>query len=113
MISGGIDLPSYSTSLGLKSKRSSWLVAPAMNRWITRVALGAKCGGLGESGLTPDAAVPRERNASVSSDASAILPTPTPQSRKKWRRVTASAVDGAELMMQFLGGRPGSAELRA
>ena len=53
MTEGGSGLPSSLVSAGLGSKRSSWLGAPAMNRWMTRFALGAKCGDLGASGLWP------------------------------------------------------------
>jgi hypothetical protein len=59
-----------------------------MKRWITRFALGAKCGGLGKSELVLLSGDPNDLAArpSVKSPASAILPTPTPHSRKKWRR---------------------------
>src|SRR6516165_381016 len=62
-----------------------------MNRWMTRLAFGAKCGRLGVSGLDAGTAAARPGTAPVSSEARAILPTPTPHSRKKWRRVTARA----------------------
>ena len=53
MTEGGSGLPSSLVSAGLGSKRSSWLGAPAMNRWITRLALGAKWGDLGARGFWP------------------------------------------------------------
>src|SRR4051812_48961354 len=69
-----------------------------MNRWMTRLALPAKCPGCGASGfVAARAAVPAldaldpkaaaRAKASVSNDARAIFPTPTPHSRKKCRRV--------------------------
>ena len=64
-----------------------------MNRWITALAFGTKCGRRGAvvPGTT-DGEADAERPAWLSSDARAILPTPTPQSRKKCRRVTAWAI---------------------
>src|SRR4051812_14672280 len=55
---------------------------------MTRFAFGAKCGGLAAIGSAAEAGAARSCD-SIRSDASAILPTPTPQSRKKWRRVVA------------------------
>ena len=40
-------------SSGLLSNSSRWLGAPAMNRKMTRLAFGSKCGALGASGLVP------------------------------------------------------------
>src|SRR5687767_13702807 len=62
---------------------------------MTALALPGKCGGFGDSGFSSDnrclpvvsarrvPAAPPDR-----SDANATLPTPTPHSRKKCRRVT-------------------------
>src|SRR5262245_19008863 len=82
-----------------------------MNRWITAFALAGKCGAFGASGFAAFVS-PRAVNALVKSDASAILPTPTPQSRKKCRRVTFTSVScpiipilhqqGDKLAAQFL-----------
>src|SRR5690349_10616165 len=55
---------------------------------MTRFAFGAKCGGLGAIGSAAEAGADRSCD-SIRSGASAILPTPTPQARKKWRRVVA------------------------
>src|SRR5687767_4176034 len=52
-----------------------------MNKWITRFAFPWNGAG---SGFI--AAIDRGAKASVSSEASAILPRPMPQSRRKWRR---------------------------
>ena len=40
-------LPWCRSSVGLGSNRSIWLGPPFMNRWITALALGSKCGGRG------------------------------------------------------------------
>src|SRR3954451_23399966 len=63
-----------------------------MNMWMTALALGAKCGCFGAKmlGRADGAARATEAAAPVISDARAILPTPTPHSRKKWRRVISS-----------------------
>src|SRR5262245_40728163 len=90
MTEGGSGLPSSLASCGLGSNRSRWLGAPAMNRWMTRFTFGAKCGFRGASGFVSGRAA-RAVQASVSSPARAILPSPTPQSWKKCRRVMASA----------------------
>ncbi len=63
---------------------------PAMNRWITRLALGVKCGSRGARRSAAErggAAEVRAVKASVRRVAREILPRPTPQSRKKCRRV--------------------------
>ena len=90
--SGGIGLPSMAASLGLWSKRSSWLGAPAMKSWITALARPGVCGGRGSSGPAAARAAAWDwlPSDSATSPASAILPTPMPQSRKKCRRVTSS-----------------------
>src|SRR6185503_7825731 len=46
----GIGLPAHFFSDGLGSKLSSWEGPPFMKRWITRLALGAKCGCFGTNG---------------------------------------------------------------
>src|SRR5688572_6295954 len=66
---------------------------------MTRLALAAKCGAFGCSGLATGELVgseaglvvgaPMARPPCARSDASAILPTPTPHCSKKWRRVTS------------------------
>src|SRR6516162_3807404 len=48
----GTVLPSSSYSLGLYSNVSTWLGPPYMNRKMTLLAFGAKCGFFGASGLT-------------------------------------------------------------
>ena len=58
-----------------------------MKSWITACARPAKCGGFGSSGDGGTAARAAAGSDSASRPASAILPTPMPQSWKKWRRV--------------------------
>ena len=53
MTEGGIGLPSSLASCGLVVEQVELAGAPAMNRWMTRFALGAKCGDFGASGLWP------------------------------------------------------------
>src|SRR5262245_53175669 len=55
-----------------------------MNRWMTARDLPGKCGFLGANGLADGAALADP----ASSEPRAILPRPTPQSRRKWRRAT-------------------------
>src|SRR5580692_2197017 len=43
--------PAYLVSAGLGSKVSMWLTPPLMNKEMTLLARGAKCGGLGDSGV--------------------------------------------------------------
>ena len=70
-----------------------WLGPPYMNRKITLLALGAKCGGLGDSGflnaVTPSAAVACElKNPSLES--ASIRPSPVkpaPVCQRNSRRV--------------------------
>src|SRR6185295_17841486 len=50
----GIGLPAHFFSKGLGSKLSSCDGPPFMKRWITRLALGAKCGGLRANGDRDD-----------------------------------------------------------
>src|SRR5256885_16799962 len=54
---------------------------------MTFLTLGGKCGGFGAFGLTA-LVVAADIIRPPSMDASAILPTPTPQRLKKWRRVS-------------------------
>src|SRR5260370_39023795 len=54
---------------------------------MTFLTLAGKCGGFGAFGLTA-LAVSADSSRPPSMDASAILPTPTPQRLKKWRRVS-------------------------
>src|SRR5690348_12821248 len=61
-----------------------------MKRWMTRLAVGAKGGILGARGSERRDVAAAEADlpsAPVRREARAILPTPMPQSRKKWRRV--------------------------
>src|SRR5262249_50882133 len=56
---------------------------------MTRRAFGAKWGALGASGSLESAARAGDRAAdSARSVASALLPTPTPQSGRRWRRLS-------------------------
>ena len=58
-----------------------------MNRKITRLALGAKCGGLTASGPgAPWPVVPAARNSSPISPASASAPNPVLLTRSSSRR---------------------------
>src|SRR6185436_7652913 len=67
----GIGLPAHFFSNGLGSKLSSWEGPPFMKRWITRLALGAKCGCLRDSGA-------REGCPVVSAACNAPTPRKTP-----------------------------------
>ena len=112
MNDSGIGWPSSSLSFGLWSNSSSWLGPPAMNRKMTAFAFG------GEVRLPR-----RERVASrarrpaspsrASSDASAIAPRPTPQSRKKCRRVRASARHVERRRVESRRGRSDSLDARS
>src|SRR6516164_3560672 len=42
--------PAYLTSAGFGSNVSTWLTPPLINKEITALARGVKCGGLGERG---------------------------------------------------------------
>src|SRR5579864_4262847 len=82
VMDGGRDWPEYFWSAGLGSKRSIWLGAPSMNRQITFLACGAKCGALGARGLATLPAKPsRSRRL-----ASASVSIPPAQLRKNDRR---------------------------
>ena len=52
-VSPGRFLPAYWASSGLGSNVSTCDGPPFMNKWITCLALAAKCGGRAASGLTP------------------------------------------------------------
>src|SRR6266852_3713373 len=54
---------------------------------MTFFTFAGKCGGFGAVGFTA-LADSADRSCSAISDASAILPTPTPQRLKNWRRVS-------------------------
>src|SRR2546430_9746017 len=53
--------PAYLASAGLGSNVSTWLTPPLMNREITAVASGLKCGAFGAYGLNPIGADPHAR----------------------------------------------------
>ena len=86
VISLGSGLPLSSFSLGLGSKRSTWLGAPAMKMKIQRLALGAKCGPMFASGLP----VLASRLSCCRSDASAAVPMPLALVARKSRRVNCA-----------------------
>ena len=80
----GSGLPSHFSSSGFGSNKSSWLGPPSMNRKITFLAFGANIGALGASGFVSTVAP----YPSLSSRfASAIVPIPPAQLRKKSRLV--------------------------
>src|SRR5207247_1754880 len=106
----GTVCPLSRLSVGLGSKSSRWLGPPHMNRKITDLALAGKWPGWARSGLADGgfwAAASRS-----SSEARAMLPKPTEQSRKKWRRERASRryseaeyvfiSSGSEALQEFL-----------
>ena len=82
----GSGLPFHFCSSGLGSNRSSWLGPPSIKRNMTFFALGANCGSFGASGLA-EGSVLAPRPSRSSRLASAIVPMPPAQSRKKLRRL--------------------------
>src|SRR5580704_13380414 len=80
----GIGWPLYLVSIGLGSKVSTWLGPPLRNRKITRLALGAKCGGRTSSGL------PRVSSAAPRMPPKPSMPNPLPIVRSALRRVIDS-----------------------
>jgi hypothetical protein len=62
----------YLVSAGLGSNVSTWLTPPLMNREITAVARGLKCGGFGAYGLNPTGVAPHAALASAGGPASSL-----------------------------------------
>src|SRR5216117_3069512 len=87
--------PAYFVSAGFGSNVSTWLTPPLMNREITAVARGLKCGALAAFGLKPIGLPPHAADSTIASAsnrswfskyASASPLTPPPERNRKSRR---------------------------
>ena len=84
-------LPWNSRSLGLSSKSSSWLGAPAMWRKMTFLAFAGRGGLRALMGLAGSMTGSCPACSCPIMELIAMEPSPTPQSRKKWRRVRSAS----------------------
>src|SRR4051794_26048377 len=75
--------PWYFSRAGLGSNVSTWEGPPFMNRWMIRLALGAKCDGLGARGLLELGRSMARRPFSWSRLARPMTPKPVPS---RWSR---------------------------
>src|SRR5947208_4983052 len=82
LMSAGAFWPLYFVRAGFGSNVSTWDGPPFMNRWMTCLARGLKCGGFGASGLVPAA----KSRWSSRRAARPRVPRPVPTRASIWRR---------------------------
>src|SRR5262245_15857738 len=76
---------------------------------MARLALGAKCGNFGASGLSAATETMPAKRLSFNNEASAILPMPVAHRPKNWRRVMIRSCSCARCLDAFIVTRSGVA----